>query len=113
MIVTGGSRGLGAGIVRSYLESGDRVATCARSRTPEVEAGSRKPATASCSRGRPVQRRRRSEFVKAVVERWGHVDVLVNNAGVARDGVLALFSDDDIDTVIDLNLKGTLHMSRR
>ena len=37
VIVTGGSRGLGAGIVESYLASGDRVAACARSVTPEVE----------------------------------------------------------------------------
>ena len=38
--------------------------------------------------------------------------MLVNNAGVARDGMLGMFSDDDIDTVIDLNLKGTLYMTR-
>jgi len=51
-------------------------------------------------------------FVKAVVERWDGIDVLVNNADVARDGILALFSDDDVDTGIDLNLKGTLHITR-
>ena len=38
--------------------------------------------------------------------------MLVNNAGVARDGILGLFSDDDLDTVIDLNLKGTLYVTR-
>ena len=38
--------------------------------------------------------------------------MLINNAGVARDGVLAMFSDDDVDTVIDLNLKGTIAVSR-
>ena len=37
VIITGGSRGLGAGIVQSYLDSGDRVATCARSRTSEID----------------------------------------------------------------------------
>ena len=51
-------------------------------------------------------------FVTAVIDRWDHVDVLVNNAGVARDGILGMTSDDDIDTVVDLNLKGTLYMSR-
>ena len=46
------------------------------------------------------------------MERWGGVDVLVNNAGVARDGVIALADDDDVDTVVDLNLKGTLQMTK-
>ena len=51
-------------------------------------------------------------FVRAVVDRWGGVDVLVNNAGVARDGILGLVPDDDIDAVIDLNLKGTIYITR-
>ena len=47
------------------------------------------------------------------MEKWGQVDVLINNAGVARDGILGMFSDDDIDTVIDLNLKGTFYVTRQ
>jgi 3-oxoacyl-[acyl-carrier protein] reductase len=115
VIVTGGSRGLGAGIVRSYLDSGDRVATCARSSTPQVEAWTADPALAGRFLFVPADLAKAADaetFVKAVVAQWGRVDVLVNNAGVARDGILGLFSDDDIDTVIDLNLKGTLYMTR-
>jgi 3-oxoacyl-[acyl-carrier protein] reductase len=115
VIVTGGSRGLGAGIVRSFLESGDRVATCARSATPETDAWEADPAlagrflfrTADLSKSADAE-----EFVKAVVAEWDHIDVLVNNAGVARDGILGLVSDADIDTVVDLNVKGTLYMTR-
>jgi 3-oxoacyl-[acyl-carrier protein] reductase len=113
VIVTGGSRGLGAGIVQSYLDSGDLVATCSRSITAEVEKWQQElpdrflfvPADLS----KPADC---ETFVKAVIDRWDHVDVLVNNAGVARDGILGMASDDDIDTVVDLNLKGTLYMSR-
>jgi 3-oxoacyl-[acyl-carrier protein] reductase len=115
VIVTGGSRGLGAGIVRSYLQSGDRVATCARSSTPEVEAWSSDPALADRFLFTPADLSRAEDadtFVTAVIDRWGTVDVLVNNAGVARDGILGLFSDEDVDTVIDLNLKGTIYMTR-
>jgi 3-oxoacyl-[acyl-carrier protein] reductase len=115
VIVTGGSRGLGAGIVRSYLDSGDRVATCARSSTPEVQKWSADPAVADRFLFVPADLSRSADadaFVKAVVSRWGTVDVLVNNAGVARDGILSLTSDEDIDTVIDLNLKGTIYMTR-
>ena len=115
VIVTGGSRGLGAGIVRSYLASGDRVATCARSSTPEVQAWLDDPALADRFLFVPADLSRSADaetFVTAVVDRWDHVDVLVNNAGVARDGILGLTPDEDIDVVVDLNIKGTLYMTR-
>lgn len=113
VIVTGGSRGLGAGIVESYLASGDRVAACARSVTPEVEAWREKYpehflfTTADLSRSADAK-----VFVDEVIARWDHVDVLINNAGVARDGILGMASDEDIDIVVDLNIKGTLYVSR-
>ena len=59
-----------------------------------------------------ADRRDCERFVAAVVSRFGGVDVLVNNAGVARDGVLGLFPDDDVDALVDLNLKGTFQMSK-
>lgn len=115
VIVTGGSRGLGAGIVQAYLDAGDRVATCARSATPLVEQWQSDPATADRFFFGSVDMADRAAcegFVADVVERWDHIDVLVNNAGVARDGILGLVSDDDIDTVVDLNIKGTLAITR-
>jgi 3-oxoacyl-[acyl-carrier protein] reductase len=115
VVVTGGSRGLGAGIVQAYLDAGDRVATCARSTTPQVEKWLGDPALAGRFLFREVDlsnREQTSAFVGDVIEAWDSIEVLVNNAGVARDGILGLTSDDDIDTVIDLNLKGTLHITR-
>lgn len=113
VIVTGGSRGLGAGIVSSYLASGDKVATCARSMTSEVEAWAKEYPehflfmSADLSKSAAAK-----EFVDEVIARWDHIDVLINNAGVARDGILGMSTDDDIDIVVDLNIKGTLYMSR-
>ena len=115
VIVTGGSRGLGAGIVASYLASGDRVATCARSATPETQAWAADPALAGRFLFHPADLSKSADaeaFVKAVVAEWGTIDVLINNAGVARDGILGLVPDEDIDTVVDLNLKGTIYMTR-
>ncbi|AXT86223.1 3-oxoacyl-ACP reductase [Aeromicrobium sp. A1-2] len=115
VVITGGSRGLGAGIVQSYLDSGDRVATCARSRTPEIDRWEKDPELEGRFLFREIDVSKRDQtasFVKDVVETWDVIDVLVNNAGVARDGILSLATDDDIDTVIDLNLKGTLAMSK-
>lgn len=115
VIITGGSRGLGAGIVQSYLDSGDLVATCARSRTAEIDRWQSDPETSDRLMFAEVDlsdRAATADFVKAVLDRWDHVDVLVNNAGVARDGILGMSRDSDVDTVIDLNLKGTLHITK-
>ncbi len=115
IVVTGGSKGLGAGIVRSFLASGDRVATCARSSTDEVEAWASDPGLKDrffFQKADLAVREDSDAFVKAVTAHWDGIDVLVNNAGIARDGVLGLFSDDDVDDVVDLNLKGTIHITR-
>ncbi|HVW81517.1 MAG TPA: SDR family oxidoreductase [Mycobacteriales bacterium] len=115
VLVTGGSRGLGAGIVAGYLADGARVATCSRSSTAEVEGWQADPACADRFFYRSfdlADRAAGAGYVKEVIGRFGHIDVLVNNAGVAHADTLALTSDDDIDAVIDLNLKATLNITR-
>ena len=115
VVITGGSRGLGAGLVRSFLESGDRVATCSRSVTPEIErwandadlAGRFLHSVVDLQEPAAIER-----FVGEVSDAFEQVDVLVNNAGIAREGVLGLVSREDLDAVIDLNVKGTIWMTR-
>lgn len=115
VIVTGGSRGLGAALVEGFLAQGDRVATCSRRRSDRIEAWATEPSLA----GRFLyaafdmsDRRACASFVAEVVRSFGTVDVLVNNAGLARASVLALVHDDDVDEVVDLNLKATIEMTR-
>jgi 3-oxoacyl-[acyl-carrier protein] reductase len=113
VLISGGSRGLGAGIVQSFLASGDRVATFARTATPEVARWSAEfPDHFSFSEVDLSDRAETAAFVKRLVDEWETIDVLVNNAGVARDGILAMADDDDVDFVIDLNLRGTLHLTK-
>ncbi len=115
VVITGGSRGLGAGIVQAYLDAGCFVATCARTRTGQVDLWLSDEETKDRLLFCKTDVSDRSEdaaFIRAVVERWGRIDVLVNNAGVARDGVIATAREDDVDTVIDLNLKGTIEITR-
>jgi 3-oxoacyl-[acyl-carrier protein] reductase len=114
VVITGGSRGLGAGIVQSFLDSGDRVASCSRSSTDQVKRWeSDHPDRFLFVEADIADREQSKAFIKAVIERFGSIDILVNNAGVARDGILALFSDEDSDAVIDLNLKATIDVSRQ
>jgi 3-oxoacyl-[acyl-carrier protein] reductase len=117
IIVSGGSRGLGLALVRRFLQAGDRVATFSRSETPDIaqlradpQLGGRlfyQPVDASDS---PAVR----EFVRRAAERWegSRLDALVNNAGIARDGVLATMSDPAIQQVVAVNLTGTLLLTR-
>jgi len=115
VIVTGGSRGLGAEIVKSFLDSGDRVATCSRSGTETIvawQSDSRHRDSFYYEQVDIVDRDMSDAFVHRVIDRFGGVDVLVNNAGVAREGVLGLMSDRDVDMVVDLNIKGTIHITR-
>ena len=55
---------------------------------------------------------RRKGLIEAAFEEFGRIDVLVNNAGITRDGLLARMKDEDFDAVIDVNLKGTFNCCR-
>ena len=56
------------------------------------------------------------QMITAIIKEYKHIDILVNNAGITRDGLIMKMSEDDYDTVLDTNLKGTFntirHMSR-
>lgn len=52
------------------------------------------------------------DLVKAAIEKFGKIDVLVNNAGITKDGLIAMMKEDAFDKVIDINLKGTFNMTR-
>ncbi len=113
VIVTGGSRGLGAAVVEAFLDAGDRVATCSRSSTPAIETWAEKHGDRFLHREFDARDRDASRaFVKDVRASFGRIDVLVNNAGVAEEGVLALASEDDIDDVVDLNVKATIFLTK-
>ena len=53
-----------------------------------------------------------SEFVSNVKDKYGRIDVLVNNAGITRDNLLAKMSEKDWDMVVDVNLKGVFNMTQ-
>lgn len=115
VLITGGSRGIGETLVRGFVDDGNFVATCSRSRTVVVDSLLSDPATRDRFMFAEVDLTDRGatlEFVKRVLNSFGRIDVLVNNAGVAHDGVLGLTRDSDIDQMIDLNLKGTISVTR-
>jgi 3-oxoacyl-[acyl-carrier protein] reductase len=114
-IVSGGSRGLGAELVKGFLARGFRVATMSRSRTrfiEQLEAQSRKGTAFLWAAADATDAQALRQFVKTVVDRFGRVDVLVNNAGIAREGILATAPVQDISDIVDTNLTAAIFLSQ-
>jgi 3-oxoacyl-[acyl-carrier protein] reductase len=106
-LVTGGSRGIGAAVAAELAEAGADVVIGYRSGADEAEA------VAGEIGARAVQADvSDAEEAKRLVEEAGDVDVLVNNAGITRDGLLARMSDEDWRIVLDTNLGGTFNTCR-
>jgi 3-oxoacyl-[acyl-carrier protein] reductase len=106
-LVTGASRGIGRAIAQELARAGAEVVVGYRSGKDEAEA------FAADIGVRAIQADVSSpEDAKRLVEEAGDVDVLVNNAGLTRDGLLARMSDDDWRTVIDTNLSSVFYTCR-
>ncbi len=106
-LVTGASRGIGRAIAEELARAGAEVVVGYRSGKDEAEE------LAGRIGGRAVQADVSSaEDAKRLVDEAGDIDVLVNNAGLTRDGLLARMSDDDWSTVIDTNLGSVFYTCR-
>jgi 3-oxoacyl-[acyl-carrier protein] reductase len=104
-LVTGGNRGIGLAIARRLAAGGDRVTVTSRSGEPVDGL-----ATVRCD----VRDAASVDQAFAAVEGGqGPVEVLVANAGVTADQLLALMSEDDFATVVDTNLTGAYRVARR
>ena len=111
VLVTGSSRGIGAGIARRFAEEGHRVAIHYREREAEARALYAELADAGCSvmlvAGDITNEAQAGEIVSHVRERFGFVDVLVNNAGIALPTQLVTDTAlSDWHRVMDINVTG-------
>jgi 3-oxoacyl-[acyl-carrier protein] reductase len=107
-IVTGGSRGIGAAIVRQLAKNGLHVVAVARN-LDKLQAvcgectgagGSAEAVSVDIADSKAL-----AEAIEKIGDAHGRIDVLVNNAGITRDGLLLRMDDEDFDAVIDTNLK--------
>ena len=115
IVLSGGSRGLGEAIAARLLALGHIVCSFSRTQTPFVTQTLADPELAPRFRFREMgitDAKAVQAFVRSVWDEFGRVDALVNNAAIAREGVLALASHADLDAVVDTNLKGTLLLTR-
>jgi 3-oxoacyl-[acyl-carrier protein] reductase len=106
-LVTGASKGIGLAIAEELARAGAEVVVGYRSGREEAEA------LAGRIGGRAVQADVSSaDDAARLIAEAGDLDVLVNNAGLTRDGLLARMSDDDWDTVIATNLSSVFYTCR-
>jgi len=105
VLVTGGNRGIGLAIARRLAADGDSVTVTSRSGAPVVGL-----AVVRCDVREPASV---DEAFTAVEGAQGPVEVLVANAGVTRDQLLALMSEDDFGAVLDTNLAGAYRVAKR
>ncbi|TKB73757.1 MAG: SDR family oxidoreductase [Nitrospira sp.] len=112
-LISGGSRGLGLAMVTSLLEHGYRVATFSRRPGEAIERLKEKHGERfSFFEGDMSDQASLGSVVKRVEKDCGPIDVLINNAGIATDGVLATMQPGQIEQVIAVNLTGTLLLTR-
>ncbi|MFZ1692639.1 MAG: 3-oxoacyl-[acyl-carrier-protein] reductase [Flavobacteriales bacterium] len=116
-LITGGSRGIGRGIVERFLEEGADVAFTYVS-SPEKANATAEELMAKSSRKVLAIQSDAADFnsaqaaVDQVVAAWGKLDVLVNNAGITKDQLLMRMSEADFDAVIATNLKSVFNMTK-
>ena len=123
-LVTGGGRGVGRGIAIMLAEAGAKVVVNDLGATLEGEASGEQPAhevvaaiqarggEASVDGGSVADWSAAHKMVEAAVERYGRIDIVVNNAGILRDVMFHRMSEPEFDAVVGVHLKGCFNVSR-
>ena len=113
--ITGGARGIGHSTALKFAAEGAKVAVCdinpdlMKQTLGEIRAAGGEAEGYAVD---VVDKEQIAAMVKGVMARWGRVDCVVNNAGIVMDSQLKNMTDEQFDTVIDINLKGVYNCTR-
>lgn len=112
-LITGGSRGIGRGIALKLASLGSDIVLVdisdSEETKKEIEELGRKVMSLKADVSKMDET---NEVVSKVLKEFEKVDILVNNAGITRDNLLMKMSEEDWDSVLDINLKGSFNMSK-
>ncbi len=112
VMITGGTRGIGKAIVEKFDSLGAKVAfnfVHSEDKAKQLKSQLRNGMyfKADVTDFSDIQ-----NFVKMILEQWGRIDIVVNNAGITKDKLLLMMKESDWDSVIDTNLKGVFNVTK-
>ena len=112
-VVTGGCRGIGAAIVKRFIDDGAAGVAIiewdyeqAKKKAGEIDPSGKKVIAIGCDVSKEEQI---ANAIKETIRQFGTIDILVNNAGIARDAMFHKMTNEAWDAVINVNLYGTYH----
>jgi len=115
-IITGASRGIGKSIARSFIAQGAKVAfTYRSSKEQALELEKELTASGGVAKGFKSDASKMEDaenLVKEVLDTFGTIDIVVNNAGITNDTLLMRMSEDQWDSVINVNLKSCFNLTK-
>ena len=116
ILITGASRGIGKGIAQTFAQHGANVAfTYSSSAGPAEELEQELTALgvkAKACQSNAANFESAQQLASDVLEEFGSIDVLINNAGITKDNLLMRISEEDFDKVIEVNLKSVFNMTK-
>ena len=116
-LITGGSRGIGKKIAEKFARNGYNIVINYVSEKTDVnklesDLSQNGKVEVLCIKCDVTDFNSCQEMVKEAVNKFGKIDVLINNAGITKDNLLMRMKEEDFDKVINVNLKGTFNMTK-
>lgn len=116
VLITGATTGIGKAIALEFAEAGYNLAINYRNKTEEMENLKKEIESNNVKclyvKADVSKFEETENMVKEVIEEYGKIDVLVNNAGITKDGLLMRMKKEDFEQVIDINLVGTFNVTK-
>ncbi|MBE5806000.1 MAG: 3-oxoacyl-[acyl-carrier-protein] reductase [Clostridiales bacterium] len=117
-VITGGSRGIGKAIAEKFAMNGYNIVINYVSSSTNIDEikeefkGINSNIEVLLIKADVTSYESCEDMIKQTIEKFGRIDVLVNNAGITKDGLLMRMKEEDFDKVIDVNLKGTFNVTK-
>ena len=116
VIITGASRGIGKGIAEVFAKHGANIAFTYRSSDEKANILEKELSENGCKvkgyKSDASDFEAAQQLAANVIDEFGSIDVLVNNAGITKDGLLMRMSEEDFDNVMNINMKSVFNMTK-
>ena len=116
VIITGASRGIGKGIAEVFAKQGANIAFTYRSSDEKANILEKELSANGCKvkgyKSDASDFEAAQQLAANVIDEFGSIDVLVNNAGITKDGLLMRMSEEDFDNVMNINMKSVFNMTK-